>query len=381
MIILFITHYSEMYGANKSLCRIMVTLKKHHQVNPIVLIRHEGPIVKFLEENSIPYIVSHFYWWVYEKDGLRDRLHNLLKQLRNFYKLMPIYKKIGNLHIDLVYTNSITINIGFFIARKYKRPHIWHIRESLEQFQFKLAMGRRLSKKFLTKAADRYILISDYLIRSYGNLLPADKTVRIYNGVEIPNRPVQKKKPLDVVNLCVLGVVSEQKNQMDAVQAFHILVNKRGNKNIHLHLAGTHKKDYRVRITDYIKTNELTNFITWHGHVSDIDHFLNSMHIGLVCAKDEAFGRVSIEFMMHAMPVIASRSGANEELVADGLNGLLYELYNIAELADRIDFLLRYPDQIAKMGCSGFEHAVRDFSSQRNAAAVSKQISAVTRQI
>ena len=379
MNILFITHYSEMYGANKSLCRLIVELKQHHQVKPVVLIRHEGPIVQFLEDNSIPYIISHFYWWVYEKNSFGARLHNIIKQLRNLYKLNLIYQKIGNRHIDLVYTNSITINIGFFIARKFKCPHIWHIRESLEQFQFKLVMGGWLAKKFLTKAADRYILISDYLIKSYGKLLPANKTVRIYNGVEIPDRPVQKKNPSDAINFCVLGVVSDQKNQMDAVQAFHILVNQRGKKNIHLHLAGTHKQDYRARIMDYIMANELTSYITCHGHVSDIDHFLNTMDIGLVCSRDEAFGRVSIEFMTHAMPVIASQSGANEELVADGLNGLLYEIHNITELADIIELLLEDPIRIVKMGHAGFEHAVRNFSSQQNAAAVSKQIAAVTK--
>jgi glycosyltransferase involved in cell wall biosynthesis len=45
------------------------------------------------------------------------------------------------------------------------------------------------------------------------------------------------------------------------------------------------------------------------------------MNIGLMCSRDEAFGRVTIEFMLHKMPVIASNSGANPELVINRING------------------------------------------------------------
>lgn len=367
-----------MYGANKSLCQLLVELKNNHHIQPVVLLRLKGSIIKFLEENKIPYIISHYYWWVYEKKGLNARFQNIIKQIRNFYKLQSIYKKIGCNQFDLVYTNSITVNIGYFIARKYKCPHLWHIRESLEQFQFKFGMGKKFAQIFLTKAADRYILISDYLIRFYGRLLPDQKVIRIYNGIKPPVTKRERTKKNGTLNLCILGVVCHQKNQMDAVKALNRLVNNRSIKNIHLHIAGSAKADYLAELKNYIKSKGLKSYLTYYGHISDINHFLSTMDIGLVCARNEAFGRVTIEYMMSTIPVIASRSGANEELVVDGVNGTCYELNNTTDLADKIEILFQNHDQLSLLGNAAYEYAITHFSSKRNSSAIGGLITDVT---
>jgi len=117
--------------------------------------------------------------------------------------------------------------------------------------------------------------------------------------------------------------------------------------------------------------------VVFHDHQSSVHEILNYMDIGLVCARDEAFGRVSIEYMLHGMPVIASKSGANEELIQDGQNGLLYELYNALELAQRIEYFVENPLKQVSMGAFAEEYAKANFSSEQNTKAVYKLIEKV----
>jgi len=74
--------------------------------------------------------------------------------------------------------------------------------------------------------------------------------------------------------------------------------------------------------------------------------------------------------MLHEIPVIVSKSGANEELVQDGQNGLLYELYNAIELAQKIEYFIENPLQRATMGVFAKEYAERNFSSGQNTESI-----------
>ena len=49
MTVLFITHYSGFYGANRSLIQLMIELRRMYDVSPIVLIPSKGRFVEHLE--------------------------------------------------------------------------------------------------------------------------------------------------------------------------------------------------------------------------------------------------------------------------------------------------------------------------------------------
>ncbi len=166
-----------------------------------------------------------------------------------------------------------------------------------------------------------------------------------------------------ILNVAIVGIVSEQKNQLDALVALKILRAK-GINNVKIHIIGSNKEDYLKQIKIYIDEYGLQNYVILYGHQFNVQETLKNMNIGLVCAHDEAFGRVTIEYMLHRMPVIASKSGANEELVHDGQNGLLYELYNSEELAEKIAFFIKNPLKLETMGVLAQEFAKKNFSSE-----------------
>ncbi|MDO9153193.1 MAG: glycosyltransferase, partial [Paludibacter sp.] len=76
------------------------------------------------------------------------------------------------------------------------------------------------------------------------------------------------------------------------------------------------------------------------------------------------------EYMLYGLPVIASQSGANEELVQDGENGLIYKLYDAEELADKIEYFIKNPNQLETMGAYAQGYARNNFSSEQNTSAI-----------
>ena len=195
MTILFITHYSGMYGANQSMCRLMVELRKKYGIHPVALLSRQGEICEFLNENEIKYYIFHFYWWVNEGKGIFQYLLNWRKQIINQLQVNKIIRLVSAEKIDLVYSNSMTINIGTIISRRLNCPHIWHIRETLQAYNFKFSLPEFIVKKIFDKGADKYIVISDYLAKDYAGLLPVDKIQRIYNGIDFLRiNPTAEKK-------------------------------------------------------------------------------------------------------------------------------------------------------------------------------------------
>ena len=87
----------------------------------------------------------------------------------------------------------------------------------------------------------------------------------------------------------------------------------------------------------------------------------------MVTAKDEAFGRVTIEYMLMRMPVIASDSGANQELVDSGSTGMIYHLGNTEELANAIQMYVNNPALLAEQGSKAYSKAIDEFSAEKNA--------------
>ena len=87
MSVLFVTHYSGFYGANKSLLTLMVLLRERYGINPIVLLPSEGQMCEALKHEGIPYNVSHYYWWVNYNHGIFQWLLNKRKQLINILRI------------------------------------------------------------------------------------------------------------------------------------------------------------------------------------------------------------------------------------------------------------------------------------------------------
>ena len=346
----------------------MLLLRGQYGVKPIVLLPHDGPMCSLLEEVNIPYVVSHYYWWVNDNHGLFQWLLNKRKQVINYFRIPKLCRLFSEEKPELIYTNSVCVNVGILMAERLGLPHIWQARESLSQFSLSLSLSLVLSRKLWALPATKaHILISDYMMDYYRPYLPNERMVRIYNGVDLPKGVAERKK--NVVNerlkIACVGVLSEQKNQMELLEA-QVILRDRG-VVVETYFYGSCKENYLKQMQQYVAENHIDDIAHIVGHTDDVFGTLQDMNLGVVCAHDEAFGRTTIEFMLMHMPVVVSDSGANPELITPGKTGEIYPLHNVERLADAIEQYVKNPELLQMQGDDAAKVAKRDFSAEKNA--------------
>lgn len=80
----------------------------------------------------------------------------------------------------------------------------------------------------------------------------------------------------------------------------------------------------------------------------------------------ENFPRTLVEAFACGLPVIASRIGALAELVSDGVTGLLFDPDNAQELAEKLQWALQHPVEMAQMGRNARVLFEAEFTAERN---------------
>ena len=378
MTIIFVTHYTGLYGANRSMLTLIQLLRSRYAIHPIVLIPYsEGPLLDLLKESDIQYYVESYSWWVLTYfDSMPSKRLNLKQQLRNIFCAFRLKKLFKGQKIDAVYTNSVTINIGSLLAFILQVPHVWHFRESIGQFGLKMTMPPILSKLIINLPTNkRFVLLSDFMIAEYRNFLPTKKVRRIYNGVSLPKGIKQRFKNQmcdGILQIACVGNLCIHKNQLELLKALQMLREK--NIVVHAHFVGVENPEYLEEMNTYIRRNNIEEMVTIHGHTDNVFAILETCNLGVVTARDEAFGRVTIEYMLMKMPVVASDSGANPELVDDGITGMIYHLGNVLELADSIRVYANNPTLIEQQGENAYTKAVSEFSAEKNADLIYSEV-------
>ena len=89
-------------------------------------------------------------------------------------------------------------------------------------------------------------------------------------------------------------------------------------------------------MSDYANQRGYLSQINFLGSINDVHERLGNYQIGLMCSRAEGFGRVTAEYMHAQLGVIASDSGANPELIQDGVNGLLFKSGDAKSLSECI---------------------------------------------
>jgi glycosyltransferase involved in cell wall biosynthesis len=170
--------------------------------------------------------------------------------------------------------------------------------------------------------------------------------------------------------LCTLAnfYTSGFKRQEVLVKALELL-KKKGLK-FHAFLAGGGAQSTQTTIKELSKSLEMTDCIHFIGFTQSADLLSHSDFHVLSSDTREAFGLVTVEAGYLKKPVIGSRGSGADSIIVDGLNGLLFEANNVADLARAIEALLTDTPRRLEMGTAHYQHVMEHFSS----AALAKQL-------
>lgn len=106
-------------------------------------------------------------------------------------------------------------------------------------------------------------------------------------------------------------------------------------------------------------------FLGWMDRTQLSKFFQKARLIVVPSTSFETFGLAAAEAMGHGLPVIASRRGALEEIVEDGITGLFFEPENAEDLSSKIKFLWQNPDLCKQFGIAGRHKVMQIYHENR----------------
>jgi glycosyltransferase involved in cell wall biosynthesis len=263
------------------------------------------------------------------------------------------------------------IDVGGYLSRLMGVKHVWHLREFGDlDFGYSPVFGRWY-EKLSYKNGDSFIAISQIVKKHYSTKISPHKIRVIYNGILLsPNLPIAKHNNSTIQFLCA-GTMVEGKNQMELLKAAKILHTEKGVTNFNITFVGLHvDKEYVNSMLQYITDNGLESCCKLLGEVNGIANLASKMDAGIVPSRCEAFGRVTVEYMLQNLAVIANDQGANPEIIEDRKSGLIYKSGNIYELAECMLSLINERRLLEELSNNGRERAEKYFLSQYNSKAI-----------
>ena len=383
MKILVLTHRSNFSGgANRSLLAVILGLKKKGHTLEVVLPKKKGELNDALTNEGVSWKYCRYYRMgakKYKGIGIVASYAILYgKYLHHYIVSKELEHVIDFGNYDVVYTNTILPYAGLFAAKRYGIPSVIHDREPLDTTVVPQIKGY---ESFLYNHANKIIVISRNLKKQWADRGFEKNIVLINNGIpkQVIDRTSQIKR--NEFSLLMTARIAQMKHHLDALSALLILKEK-GYKDIKLYFAGSEgeKSDtiYHKELDDFIAKNNMQNEVIFLGEVKDMISLRSKMNVELMCNPTEPFGRVTVEGMRSGLIVIGVNAGGTQDIIIDGINGLLYEEENIKELADKIELVYIDDDFRKKLSKSAYEYGNTHFTMEENVDRIEGVLLSVT---
>lgn len=362
--VLFVTHYRELYGANYSLLQLMIELRGKG-IHPIVLMPSYEPMPgNDLAEQLVSYGIMYLETPI-RIDKHRDWKKTIANYLLAIKGWRKAYETVKDINFDIVHSNSSVMSTGVYIARRARKPHVWHLREF---GRLDYALRTPFSKwfqKIIYRGNNNFIAISDIIKNHYRKYIGKQDIRRIYNGIP-PALSIIRPNKNERIEICIVGFVRPEKGHMELLKAADILANNKGIRDFHITVVGEGEETYIKILNEFIIGHQLSDFITLAGRCNDVPGFLSKMDIGVMASTHEAFGRVTLEYMMAGLAVLASDGGANPEIIDNNHTGLIYRSGDPSSLALSLEKLITEPLTRKALAYNGHKLAETKFSSWEN---------------
>jgi glycosyltransferase involved in cell wall biosynthesis len=182
--------------------------------------------------------------------------------------------------------------------------------------------------------------------------------------------PPRNDGPELIFRFLSYGRLLERKGFQDAIESFSIVIQKYPNCTLTIYGEGP----YRASLESLINRLGLEEKVQLPGKFNGIPNpfspNLNSPN--LLLSSDcflfpswyEGFSGSLVEAMMAGIPIIASDISMNLEAISSD-NALIFEVQNIAKLANQMLFAIEHPDLMADLGAKARKEAVARFNIEK----------------
>lgn len=357
--VLVLSHSSELGGAERSMIDLFDYWDKKGLVEPHFIIRRPlRNIVKELKHRKWKYDAIHYTNW--SQRAPSTSAESLFRNAKaNAKAVKEIESIIKELNPDMVMTNTIVSPWAALAAYFQNVPHVWFVREYGDiDHQHVFEMGRESTLQDIDSLSDLVVTNSKTLANHVEKYITPNKIQPLYTPFDL-KKLIQKsteiaKNPFkfeDSLKLVITGRISPTKGQDEAAKAIGQL-SKEG-YNLELCIIGTpaDPKD-EISLKKTIEQYGIAERVHLLGHLPNPLSIIKLADIGIMASQQEAFGRVTFEYMATGRPVIGANSGATPELIDEGVNGFLYKKGDADDLAKKVLKYLKNRELVLEHGAA-----------------------------
>ncbi len=197
--------------------------------------------------------------------------------------------------------------------------------------------------RWIQSEVDAFICVSQKVYDA--QIIPsiASKYHLIYNGVNTHRFPVLSDSNSSISNKPFIvgyaGRIIENKGIFELLDAIRVI--HTNTKDIRLVICGDGKPNDIERMNQYINQHQMAEYVQYVGFQKNMNQWYRSIHCLVAPSKvQEAFGLVLCEAMYCKVPVITSTSGAQAEIIENGVSGILIDTVNSASISEAIQGLM-----------------------------------------
>jgi glycosyltransferase involved in cell wall biosynthesis len=345
----------------------MLAARDRQAVDPIVLLPEDGPLAPLLEAQAVEVRIQPTRWWI---PGTHWSARTFLDQLEGLdERCDAMTRALDALRPDVVHTNVLVTLEGAAAAAAAGLPHVWHSRglfgrgfppPYLDDVPYFLGVVDRLG--------DCVVCVSRAVEREAAAYVGAERVV-IPDGFDpepLRWQPVEGRATLlarlDIAPharlVVALGGIQRRKGQMYLLEALARLLPEF--PGLVLVLAGPETDvAYADELRRFVAARGLSDGVRLPGELPDVRSLLSHAEIFVQPSLSEGFSLAVLEALACATPVVATKSGGPEEIVEEGVSGLLVEPSDSGALTRAIRRVLTEPDLAARLRREGPPRATR----------------------
>jgi len=135
---------------------------------------------------------------------------------------------------------------------------------------------------------------------------------------------------------------------------------KRNNIKAKYILVGKGKLEKEIK--DLVSEKNLNEHVIFTGFRRDIPHVLPEFDLFMFTSNNEPTGGVLLESYACKVPIVAANAGGIPEVVVDTETGLLAEVGNPVDFADKVEYLFKQPELQDKFRTKGYNYLLDNFT-------------------
>ncbi len=254
-----------------------------------------------------------------------------------FFVLQKLSAFIRENNIDIVQT---FFQDPFLLAALSKPFHKAKLVGSFRDLGFwrtrSETLKMRLSYPFFTGFIANSQAVKRHFVETDG--IAEEKIKVIYNGINL--KSVSQLPCRDRESMPIVGIVANCNRPVKRVDDFiraAALVHKQW-PDVRFQVVGD--GNLRPELETLCATLGIREYVEFVGNVPNPLDYIRQFTVGVITSETEGFCNAILEYMACGVPVVATNTGGNPELVEDKVNGYLFAVKDVNMLSEKIGLIL-----------------------------------------